>query len=97
MKAKEILKWMLRESVECELVNILDVPAEDDEFSPQDEEWWQNMLGAIPPAPLPSGEYVYYWRNSYDEIKDEHGNIVEPDATIEDYDHDDIFLYRLED
>lgn len=101
MKAKEILKWICKESIEGEYLNIIDIPDENDEWNPQTEEWWTNQFGALPPAPVPAGEYLYYYRcdgGACDWITDEHGNNCQPDVEVEVVETgDSIYLYRLED
>lgn len=61
MTAKEILKWAIVESINCEKLITIDVP-EPGEFEwEQNEEWWMYMVGGVPPYEIPSGEYILYW------------------------------------
>lgn len=83
MKQQTILDWIVRESINGEHLGFVDVPAENDKYCPQKEEWWLSFCGGVPPKPIPSGHYLYYYREQYDEIKDKNGNIQEPDCEIE--------------
>lgn len=40
MKAKDILRWIINESIEGEYLNTIDVPNEGDESWEQNESWW---------------------------------------------------------
>lgn len=68
MKSREILAWAEKNSVNFEHIILLDVPSENDEFCPQNEEWWNNEVGGCPPAPIAEGIYLMYYRSQYDEI-----------------------------
>ena len=93
----QILQWAVRESINFEFINFVDVPDEYDEITPQTEEWWQNFCGGCPPAPIAAGKYLYYYRDQYDEINydGEFEMCFEPDATIELSDTE-IYLYFIE-
>lgn len=100
MKAIQILNWIVKQSISGEILNFVDVPAKDDKFDPQDEEWWLNMFGYIPPAPIPEGKYLYYYSGSADEINfdGEFERVFEPDCTICCADDEElIYFYRMED
>lgn len=101
MKSFLILQWIVRQSVSGEDLGFVDVPAENDEFLPQNEEWWMNFCGGLPPRPIPAGKYLYFYRSQYDEITDEHGNIQEPDCEVEisgDNGYfEPMYLYKIED
>ena len=102
MKAIDILDWIIRQSVEGEILNIVVVPEEGEHSWEQNEEWWTQMFGNFPSSPAPAGTYLYYYRSSfYDEyITDNNGYIKTPDVKIEiptDSDFDYIYLYKLED
>jgi len=77
----------------------MSLPAEDDYFTPQTEEWWTEQFGFPPPTTIPEGKYLYYYDGSEIElITDDYGAVFEPDATIELPDDSDmIYLYRMED
>ena len=98
MKAIQILKWAVRESINFEFLNFVDVPDEHDKFMPQTEEWWQNFCGGCPPAPIAAGKYLYFYRDQYDEINydGEYERVFEPNATVE-VDGTEIYLYMIED
>ena len=100
MKAIEILDWICRESIEGELLNIVDVPSADAEEWDvrQDDEWWYEMFGACPPYPVSEGKYLYFYTSSM------RSSLVEyylyPDAQIEipfENGFDYINFYKLED
>ena len=102
MKAIQVLNWIIKQSISGEILNFVDVPAENDEFTPQTEEWWTEQFGFPPPTPIKEGKYLYYYMSSEMEwITDEIG--FEPDATIELSNEDNMFgsdliyLYRMED
>lgn len=93
MKAFEILKWLIDESICGNYVGIVAVPEEGDEIGDQNEEWWIEMFGNYPPCPIPSGKYLYYYESQVDGII----NHKQPDTQIEvpsgiDY----INLYKIE-
>lgn len=96
MKANVILDWIIRESIQGEFLGVIDVPDEGDEFCPQDEEWWWDSFGALPPAPIPAGKYLYYHTSQIsDEINNDNG-YHSPDAEIEDGDGS-YYLYKIDD
>ena len=95
MKAKEILEWICRESINGEYLNTIEVPAPDDG---QDEEWWLGMFGGCPPQPIEGGCYLYFYLSSGFEPME-----ADPDAEIElmntgtMFDYDYIYFYRIDD
>lgn len=64
MTAKDILRWAIVESVDCEKLLTIDVPEPGDSEWEQNENWWVGMVGAAPPNDIPSGEYILYWESS---------------------------------
>ena len=100
MKAKIILRWIVNECINGEHLNTIDVPNEGDNEWEQNEEWWLDTVGGVPPYPIPAGKYLYYSEAMVgDEIHlpDQH---FDPDATIEmpmvkgwDY----IYFYKIDD
>lgn len=60
MKAKDILRWIVTESINGEFLGILDVPEEGEEEWQQNAEWWLATMGGVPPYPIPHGKYLYY-------------------------------------
>lgn len=84
MKANDILAWICKESINGEFLNFVEVPDEYDDYNPQTEEWWINEFGACPPCAIAKGKYMYFYASQVGEdIIDEHGNYIEPDAQIE--------------
>lgn len=104
MKAIEVLDWIIRESIDGVILNIVTVPNEGVYSWEQNEGWWKDMFGACPPHPVEQGAYLYYYRSAtnafHEYITDANGNIKNPDAEIELQplsDVDYIYLYKLED
>lgn len=97
MKAIEILDWICKDSIEGETISTIYVPATDDEWRPQDKEWWVQMFGYAPSQPIPSGTYLYYYSGSHDEIRID-GKMYKPDAIIHIEENEElIYLYKVED
>lgn len=99
MKATEILEWIVKESINGEFLNFVDVPEEGNEEWEQNEGWWLNQFGMYPPCPIEKGKYLYYYTSAIDEEID-NGCYVQPDATIElsdEHGFDYIYLYKVED
>ena len=103
MKTKDILEWICRYSINGEFLNIIEVPEEGENEWEQNEQWWINMFGFPPPCPVAAGRYLYFYATEVNEdMKDIHGNIIEPDAKIEIlntgdmFDCDYVLLYKLE-
>lgn len=100
MKASFILEWIIGYDISGDKLETIDVPDANDEFEPQNEAWWIERLGGLPPAPIPAGHYLCYSREDYDEIADEHGNIELPDAEVETPGNNGYFrpmyLYRID-
>lgn len=91
MKATEILEWIVKESINGEFLNLVDIPEEGGKEWQQNEEWWYDWCGSCPPHSIPSGKYLYYYTSAISEICN-----VQPDATIE-FPNEDIYLYKVED
>ena len=98
MKAKDVLDWIVVYSINGEFLSMVEVPKE------QNDEWWIQHFGFLPTHHVEEGEYLYYYASQiYDDIKDEFGNVIEPDAKIEIcntggiYDYDYVLLYKMED
>lgn len=102
MKTLEALKWICRECINGEDLNLLDVPEEGEREWQQNEEWWVSTLGGYPPCPIPEGLYLCYFLSMVGaDITDEYGNVILPDAQIEicgtgENGFDYIYLYKLE-
>ncbi len=98
MKATEILEWIVKESINGEFLNFVDVPEEGNEQWEQNEGWWDTWCGSCPPSPIPSGVYLYYYSGSHDEIRDRHNYVRTPDAVVHLEDDEElIYLYKVED
>ena len=102
MKAKDILKWICRESINGEFLNLIEVPKEGDNEWEQNEDWWNDTLGACPPFAIPSGTYLFYYASSGIDagIPNASGRWEDVDQEIEiptDRGFDYIYLYKLED
>lgn len=100
MKAIDILEWIYRESIEGELLNIIEVPEEGENEWEQNEEWWNNMFSAFPPHPIAAGRYLYYYQDAICDTIYFNGQYHAPDAQIElptEDGFDYINLYRLKD
>lgn len=100
MKTKDILEWVVGESINGEFLNFVNVPEEGENEWEQNEEWWNNMFGACPPHSIPAGRYLYYYDSSYPyAIHYEGKSCFNPDVQIEipvDDGFDYIYLYKVE-
>jgi len=101
MKAIDILKWIVNESIEGELLYFVDVPEEGNEEWEQNEGWWHTWCGSCPPSAIPSGRYLYYYHclGDFDDYVFLDGKFIEPDAQIELADEEGfnyIYLYKIE-
>ena len=65
MKAIEILDCIGYMGLSGEYLTKIEVPDEYDEFEPQTEEWWMNMVGAIPPTPIAAGTYILVYSGEW--------------------------------
>lgn len=95
MKAKEILECVMYLGLNGEDLTKIEVPSVDDEYTPQNEEWWQNEIGAIPPQPLESGTYIVFF-SCYDGLRNAYKR-YEEDAEVMDNENCPIYIYKLED
>ena len=99
MRAKDILRWIINESIEGEYLSTIDVPNEGDESWEQNETWWLEAFDGVPPMPI-AGKYLYYYDSAISEAIHIMGKTFKPDAQIElsfDNGLDYIYLYKLED
>lgn len=101
MKARNILKWVVKESINGEFLGMVIVPNEGDEEWEQNEQWWIDMFGGVPAGPIEEGEYLYFYSSQIpDGIHTDAFGYAEPDAQIElpqRHGWDYINLYKLED
>ena len=95
MKSKDILTWVIKESIEGEFLNFVDVPEEGENEWQQNEGWWNAWCGGYPPRPIPSGHYLYYYQSAICDKIYFNGQYHEPDAQIE-ISSDYIYLYKIE-
>ena len=97
MKAIEVLDWIVKYSVNGEFLNVIDVPEEGEEEWKQNEEWWNNQMGACPPYPISAGRYLYFYSSQLaPDVYDSRVAYVAPDMEIE-CGNDCINLYKVED
>lgn len=103
MKAIQAFEWAVKTSINFEYIGIIEVPEEGDDEWQQNEAWWVNQFGSVPPAPVASGLYMYFYASQIaDDVRDERGAIIEPDTQIElcnddtAYGYDYINLYLIE-
>ena len=100
MKAKDILRWIINESIEGEYLNTIDVPNDGDESWEQNESWWLETFGGLPPMPIAAGKYLYYYDSAICEAIHTTEKTFKPDAQVElsvEDGFDYIYLYKLED
>lgn len=97
MKTIDIFNWFVVNSINGEFLSIIDVPEE------ASDEWWEFRFVSHPKQKVVKGTYLYYYASQIcDDIKDEFGNVIEPDAKIEIcntddmYDYDVVLLYKME-
>lgn len=96
MKAIDVLRCIMYMGVSGEELNLIDVPTTDDEWTPQNEEWWFSMIGGCPKPLVESGTYLCFYPNdARDFLQSRHNDFV-PDATIH-VDDNIVYLYKLED
>lgn len=101
MKTIEILEWIIKESINGEFLNIIDVPEEGEETFEQNEEWWLNTFGGVPPHPVKPGQYLYFYISSFrsgfgEDYMYPDFSIELPDASMT-FGTDYINFYRIED
>ena len=65
--SREILEWIIVNSIEGEFLAIAIVPEEGNEEWEQNEEWWIHMFGGTPPNAQSSGEYLYFYSDTIDD------------------------------
>ena len=101
MKAIQILEWVVKESIDGEFLNFVDVPEEGENEWQQNEEWWNVWCGNYPPHPIKCGHYLYYYQSAICDTIYLNGQYYGPDAQIEIPDDksgfDYIYLYKVED
>lgn len=99
MKASDILTWIVNDSVNGEFLGKIHVPEEGEESWEQNESWWLETFGGLPPKPIPSGTYLYYYESSIATFIHTTEKSFAPDAQIELSEQngfDYIFLYKID-
>ena len=95
MKAIDVLDCILYMGASGEDFTRIEVPAEDDEWTPQNEEWWLNEIGGYPPTAIEKGIYLVYFPNDARDWLQTDMRHFMPDATVEVGDSV-FYLYKLE-
>lgn len=99
MKASDILTWIVNDSVNGEFLGKIHVPDNGEESWEQNESWWLETFGGLPPKPIPSGTYLYYYESSIATFIHTTEQSFAPDAQIELSEQngfDYIFLYKID-
>ncbi len=89
MNAKQVLDWIVKESINGEFLSFIDVPEEGDNEWEQNEDWWQKEMGGIPPSSVPSGRYLYFYEDIVDNTLEIADVVIE---SLGDY----ILLFRID-
>lgn len=100
MKAKDLLDWLCQSSMDCKNVNTIIVPNEGEGESEQNEDWWFDMFGGVPPCAANAGKYLYYYDSVHPYAVLINGECYAPDVTVEiptDDGFDYAYLYEIED
>lgn len=92
MKANEILKWVVDNSISGEFLGIVDVPNEPW----QNEEWWIDYFGNCPPSPISAGKYLYAYESQVSEIIDL-DETTQIEMPLEHGGFDYIYLIKIDD
>ena len=95
MKALEVLDCIMYMDLSGEDLVKIEVPDENDEWNPQNEEWWLSEVGGLPPAPIEAGTYLLMWPNDARDWLQTGSENFMPDAEIEMGDGI-YYLYKLE-
>ena len=87
MKKRKILDWILDNGINPILLQRINIPEEGDDEDKQNEEWWIDLFGGAPSAPIMPGKYFYYYASRVFADK------LEYDAQIEICNADNMFGY----
>ena len=90
MKAIDILNCLIEMGVDMKNISTIDVP----DYG-QIEEWWLEQVGGLPPQPIKSGRYLYYYESVISTYLYDKESPWIPSEEIEVGD-DYIFLYKIE-
>lgn len=97
MKAIDILKSIACRDYKENDLQFIYVPEEGTEEWEQNEEWWWNEVGALPPKPIESGTYVYFNPNQVEfTMYDKYYTEVEPDVMVELTYMEYLYFYKVE-
>lgn len=97
MKTKDVLKWIVKQSIQGELLGTCNVPEQGEAEWQQNENWWWRFCGGLPPAPVESGEYLYYYTSQIPDFIETEQGAFHPDAEVELSCGSYIYFYKLED
>lgn len=93
-KAVDIIKALCFMG-ETDFCGTISVPSGDE----QTEGWWLSAMGAMPPAPIEGGEYLYQYGTCGGDVLYDGQFYINPDAKIEmpsdNYGHEIINLYKI--
>ena len=97
MRAIEILDCILYMGIDnCDLSKF-EVPSVDDEWTPQNDEWWNNQCGGKPEEMIEAGIYLSFYPNDARDFLQTTEKEFVPDATIRINDGETIvYLYKVE-
>lgn len=100
MKTSIILEWICRKNINGKFVNIIEVPNEGDKEFEQNEGWWIDTFGGLPPFPIAEGKYFFYYESAISYCIQHDGILYAPTAQVEipvvnGYDY--VYLYLIED
>ena len=83
MKAIEILDCILYMGIDNSDLSKFEVPSVDDEWNPQNEEWWNNQCGGVPEeGMIDNGIYLAFYPNDARDFLQTTEKEFVPDATI---------------
>lgn len=99
MKAIEILDCIMYMGLSGEDLTKIEVPSINDEYTPQDEEWWNNQCGGVPEEEMiDDGIYLAFYPNDARDLLQKTEKEFVPDATIRINGGEAIvYLYKVED
>lgn len=95
MKAIEILDCIMYMGLNGADLTKIEVPSINDEYAPQNEEWWTNAIGFCPPHPIEEGSYLVYFSCCGGLMTAE--KEYKEDLEIQDDEGCPIYLYKVED
>ena len=86
MEAKKLVRLLAED--------VLNVPEEGEGENLQNEDWWIENVGGLPPASIPAGDYVCV----FDTMLEDETKTYQPDAQVEMFGSDSevLNLYKIE-